>query len=59
MFLHGNLEEGAYVDESLGFEELITENKLHGLKNAIYEVKRSPRAWFGRFTKFGKKEILS
>ena len=39
---------------SLGFEEN-TGNKVCKLKKALYGLKKSPRAWFGRFAKVMKE----
>jgi len=42
-FLHGSLEEEVYMEIPLGY-------KVCRLKKALYGLKHSPRAWFGRFT---------
>ncbi|RVW74635.1 Retrovirus-related Pol polyprotein from transposon TNT 1-94 [Vitis vinifera] len=53
-FLHGDLDEEIYMNIPPGFEEN-TGNKLCKLKKALYELKQSPRASFGRFAKVMKE----
>ncbi|RVW75289.1 Retrovirus-related Pol polyprotein from transposon RE1 [Vitis vinifera] len=53
-FLHGDLDEEIYMNIPLGFEEN-TGNKVCKLKKALYRLKQSPRAWFGRFAKVMKE----
>ena len=51
-FLHGELSEKVYMDLPLGC--MIPEvhcRKVCKLKKSLYGLKKSPRAWFGRFTK--------
>ena len=51
-FLHGELSKEVYMD--LPQWCMIPEvhcRKVCKLKKSLYEVKQSPRAWFGRFTK--------
>ena len=49
-FLHGDLDEEVYMDVPLGFEDIETEGKVCKLRNSLYGLKQSPRAWFERFT---------
>ena len=49
-FLHGETLEEIYMDSSLGMTDS-NGMKVCKLKNALYGLKQSPRAWFGRFTK--------
>ena len=53
-FLHGDLDEEIYMNIPPGFEGN-TSNKVCKLKKALYELKQSPMAWFGRFTKVMKE----
>ena len=53
-FVHGDLKEEAHMEVSLGLEEKFEKGKVCRLKNALYRLKQSPRAWFGRFTKVMK-----
>ncbi|RVW56552.1 Retrovirus-related Pol polyprotein from transposon RE1 [Vitis vinifera] len=50
-FLHGDLEEKVYMDAPPELNKRFTTNHVCKLKNALYGLKQSPRAWFGRFTK--------
>ncbi|RVX16317.1 Retrovirus-related Pol polyprotein from transposon RE1 [Vitis vinifera] len=53
-FLHGDLDEGIYMNIPPGFEGN-TGNKVCKLKKALYGLKQSPRAWFGIFAKVMKE----
>ncbi|CAL2227071.1 unnamed protein product [Prunus armeniaca] len=48
-FLHGELTEEVYMDIPPGYNTIQTETVCR-LRKALYELKQSPRAWFGRFT---------
>ena len=48
-FLHGDSEEEIYMAIPPGFE--CKKRMVCKLKKALYRLKQSPRAWFGRFTK--------
>ena len=50
-FLHGKLEEEVYMELPPGYQLTDEPNQVYGLKRALYGLKQSPRAWFGRFTK--------
>ncbi|RVW19208.1 Retrovirus-related Pol polyprotein from transposon RE2 [Vitis vinifera] len=45
-FLHGNLEEQVFVDQSPGYIKVKNEHKVYRLKKALYGLKQAPRAWF-------------
>ena len=49
-FLYGKLEEEIYMSIRPRFNGG-DGNKVCWLKKALYELKQSPRAWFGRFAK--------
>ena len=53
-FLNGELEEEIYMQIPPGYENNMNKNKVHRLKRALYGLKQSTRAWFGKFTKIMK-----
>ena len=59
-FLHGEIEEEVYMQAPPGYSEEFTQGEGCRLKRALYGLKQSPRAWFGRFTnamrKFGYRQ---
>ncbi|RVW18846.1 Retrovirus-related Pol polyprotein from transposon RE1 [Vitis vinifera] len=54
-FLNGNLEEEVYMDPPPGFDEHFG-SKVCKIKKSLYGLKKSPRAWFERFTQFVKNQ---
>nr|GEZ16230.1 putative ribonuclease H-like domain-containing protein [Tanacetum cinerariifolium] len=60
---HGELKEEVYMDPPLGFVERANPREVCRLKKSLYGLKRSPRAWSGRFTlamrKYGFKQSNS
>jgi len=50
-FLHGEIEEEIYMELLPGYGEKTATNTVCKLRKALYRLKQSPRAWFGRFTK--------
>jgi len=57
-FLHGDLEEKVYMDVPPSFTGR-KENMVCRLTKSLYELKRSPRAWFGRFSLVMQKHEFS
>ncbi|KAG8472509.1 hypothetical protein CXB51_035268 [Gossypium anomalum] len=51
-FLHGELEEGIYMQQPEGFIVLEKENYVCLLKKSLYGLKQSPRQWYKRFDSF-------
>ncbi|CAH9050716.1 unnamed protein product [Cuscuta europaea] len=52
VFLNGHLDEEVYMDPP---PDIYRNGKVCKLKRALYRLKLSPRAWFGRFSTFMKK----
>ncbi|KAM0026098.1 putative RNA-directed DNA polymerase [Helianthus debilis subsp. tardiflorus] len=50
VFLHGELKEEVFMEAQPGFTENFNTDEVCRLKRALYGLKQSPRAWFGRFT---------
>jgi hypothetical protein len=51
-FLHGELEEEIYMDQSEGFIVPDKENYVCKLRRSLYGLKQSPRQWYKRFDSF-------
>lgn len=51
-FLNGYLEEEVYMDAPPGIN---SNGKVCKLRRALYGLKQSPRAWFGRFSTYMKE----
>ncbi|KAL6337829.1 hypothetical protein AAG906_002294 [Vitis piasezkii] len=49
-FLHGDLKEDVYMDIPLGYMTSSKTEVVCKLQKALYRLKQSPRAWFGRFS---------
>ena len=47
-FLHGKLEEQAFIDQPPGYEKKESKNMVYRLKKALYRLKQAPRAWYSR-----------
>jgi hypothetical protein len=55
-FLHRELDEDVYVEQSFGYEKKGEEYKVFKLKKALYGLKQAPRAWFSRIESYFFKE---
>ena len=49
MFLHEELEKEISMDLPLCFNMHLKIKKVYKLKQTLYELKQSPRTWFGKF----------
>ena len=58
-FLHGDIEEEVYMDIPPGYSITSGTNEVCKLQRALYGLKLSPRAWFGRFSLAMKKYGLT
>ena len=54
-FLHGDLEEEAYMELPPGLKLPASNGKVFKLKKASYGLRQSPRAWFERFSRAMQK----
>ena len=50
VFLHGDLTEKVYMEQSLGFVAQGKSGLICRLRRSLYGLKQSLRAWFGRFS---------
>lgn len=51
LFLHGNVEEEVFMEPPHEFDKMFGTNKECRLKNTLYGLNQSPKAWFERFTR--------
>ena len=51
VFLHGELKKEIFMDLPPSFNMHFKGKKVYKLKKALYELKQSPLAWYGRFSK--------
>lgn len=49
-FLHGELEEGVYMDLSPGYTASKNSGAICKLQRALYSLKQSLRIWFSHFS---------
>ena len=50
VFLHGDLAEEVYMEQPFGFVAQGESVLVCKLRCSFYDLKQSPRAWFGRFS---------
>ena len=55
-FLNGFINEKVYVEQSPSFQSFNFPNHVFKLKKALYGLKRAPRAWYERLSKFLPKK---
>ena len=51
-FLNGVVEEEVYVEKPLSFETGHRESHVCRLKKALYDLKQTPKTWYGRIDSF-------
>ena len=49
-FLHGDLAKEVYMEQQLGFVAQGESGLVCKLRNSLYGLKQSPRAWFSQFS---------
>ena len=49
-FLNGMLQEEVYMEQPKGFVDSHRPDDVYKLKRALYDLKQTPRAWYGRLT---------
>ncbi|GJZ34601.1 retrovirus-related pol polyprotein from transposon TNT 1-94 [Tanacetum coccineum] len=52
VFLHGTLNEDVYVCQPEGFIDVDHPSHVYKLKNALYGLKQTPRAWYDELSTF-------
>ena len=55
VFLHGDLQDEVYMEQPPGFVAQGEIGKVCLLRKSLYDLKQSPRAWFGKFNKTVEK----
>jgi hypothetical protein len=58
-FLHGDLEEDIYMQQSHGYEVKGKEYLVCRLKKSLYGLKQAPRKWYLKFDRFMTKHNYS
>jgi hypothetical protein len=52
IFLNGYINKEVYVEQPPGFKDDKTPNHVYKLKEALYGLKKAPRAWYERLRDF-------
>jgi len=52
VFLHGDLQEEVYMEQPLGYVDQTHPNLVCRLKEALYGLKRAPRAWSNKIGQY-------
>ena len=52
VFLHGDLKEKIYMDQSNGFVVSDQEHLVYPLRKNLYGLKQAPRQWYKKFDNF-------
>ena len=52
IFLHGDLDEEIFIEQSKGFKVKGKENMVCKLKKRLYGLKQAPRQWYKKFDSF-------
>lgn len=55
-FLHGELAEEVFVEQSTGFEVEKEANKIYKLNEALYRLKQAHRAWYSQIEGYFEKK---
>lgn len=55
-FLHGELDEEVYVEQTHGYIKRDEEHKVLRLKNALYTLKQTPQTWYSRIESYFLEE---
>lgn len=51
-FLHGELEEDVYIEQSKGYIKKGEKRKVLKLRKALYGLKQAPRAWYSKIESY-------
>ena len=57
-FLHGEINDEVFVEQSKGYEAKREEHKVYRLKKALYGLKQAPRAWFSKIEAYFVKKCF-